>query len=182
MMKLVFVVLALLLLVNPASAFSAPAGGRANEAVAFFDSKYPFGRPSGDSPRFSDISEARARQAFGELSKLYGDEEALDMVKALPVILCFDCEEWQGSLDAWEEIFGKEQAMGMVGRNPGLLAVSAYQAAATEDSAMVFSYIIAATRPFGNILLPGLLFCLLTPAIEAVTGIPVRSAFLDIFQ
>ena len=66
----------------------------------------------------------------------------------------------------------------MVVRNPGLLAVTPTEAARSNDSAMQASYIIAATAPFGNILLPVLGTLLMVPAAEGITGIPIRATLL----
>lgn len=178
-----------------------------NEAIAIFDKTYPFGRPPAKpnpmgnigmpnrdidgtvifdygkpaatpGKRLTDITEPAARAAFTELSKLYGTDDALTMVAAQPIILAFNSKLWKDSLNEWEQLFGLEKAQAMVVRNPGLLAVKPSDAATTTEQAIVFSYIVAYTRPFSKVLLPGLLFLLLTPAIEQVTGIPIRSAVL----
>lgn len=86
--------------------------------------------------------------------------------------------DFASSLQEFSNIFGEEEAKGMVVRNPGLLAVTPAEAARTNDSAMQASYIIGATAPFGNILLPLLMTLLLVPAAEGVTGIPIRDTFL----
>jgi hypothetical protein len=64
-------------------------------------------------------------------------------------------------------------------RNPGLLAINPTNAAKSNEQTMVFSYLVAWTRPFGKVLLPGVLFLLLTPLIEQVTGLPIRTTFLS---
>ena len=89
----------------------------ADEAIAAFNDKYPFGReplkpnrflsigmPGTDidgttyrtykageprGKRLTDISEQEARATFAELAKLYGAESALVMTKAKPVCLAF---------------------------------------------------------------------------------------------
>lgn len=70
----------------------------------------------------------------------------------------------------------------MVIRNPALLSVapSGPDGADTADGkAMFLSYVIAATRPIGGLLL-GLLFTLLSiPALEIVTGVPTRAIVHD---
>ena len=67
----------------------------------------------------------------------------------------------------------------MVTRNAGLLAIRPDEAAKATDQTMQASYLIGATRPFGDILLPGLAFLLLVPAIEGITGVPIRAEFLS---
>lgn len=164
--------------------------------MAIYDKKFPFGReppksnfmgdfgmPNQDfdgtrlkkkyatSKRLTDISPAQAKQAFLELARLYGEERALAMVKAQPLCLAFDVKNFAKSLAAWAEVFGLEAAQEMVARNPGLLAVRPDEATNATDSTMAFSYIVAATRPLGPVLLAGLFFLLLTPTIESLTGI-----------
>jgi hypothetical protein len=174
-----------------------------NDAIAIFDKTYPFGRPPAKAnimgsfgmpnrdidgtvifdygkkttagKRLTDIDESRARAAFTELAKLYGVEEALTMVEAQPIILAFQFAVWKDSLNEWEQLFGAEKAQAMVVRNPGLLAVSPKDAATTTEQAIVFSYLVAYTRPFSKVLLPLLAFSLLTPAIEELTGITIRA-------
>lgn len=121
--------------------------------------------------RLTDISRERAAKAFNTLVKLYGEDRAMSIVKAQPLSLCFDSDYFGPSLEAWTEVFGLEAAQDMVARNPGLLAVRPDEAAKSTDSTMVFSYIVGATRPLGPLLLLTLLGLLLTPAIEAATGI-----------
>ncbi|CAM9951679.1 unnamed protein product [Ectocarpus sp. 13 AM-2016] len=62
----------------------------------------------------------------------------------------------------------------MVTRNPNLLAVrpTGFGGAANAKSdTMQMSYVIAATRPLGPVLLFGLAFCLAIPLVEIGTGI-----------
>jgi hypothetical protein len=175
------------------------------EAIQVFNKKYPFGRdPPKKNPflsfgmpsqpdstgkvydkdysklnkRFTDISEQQATEAFIELATVYGEERALGMVKALPVCLAFEKKVFGPSFQEWTAIFGLEQSQEMVARNPGLLAVKPEEAAKSNDQTMAFSYIVGYTRPLGPVLLPLLMFLLLSPAIEEVTGIPIRSSFL----
>jgi hypothetical protein len=173
-----------------------------DEAVQIFDKTYPFGRdppktiglgnfgmPDRDidgtvvkkykssNKRLTDITEQEAKASFAELAKVYGDERALDMVKSFPLCLAFDKSAWAKSLALWAEKFGEEESKEMVRRNPGLLALKAKEAAKANDSTMQFSYLVAITRPAGSILLPTLLALLLVPAVEQLTGIPLRSSF-----
>ena len=163
----------------------------ADEAVAIYAKAYPFdrappkkdivgnfGMPSklserkpNSKSRLTDISEADARATFAEISRLYNEERALEMVKAMPICLAFNRDRFAECLDIFEERFGLEAAQDMVKRNPGLLAIAPKDAVSADDSAMAFSYIIAFTRPVGPFLLGGLLLALLTPFIEKVSGI-----------
>ena len=124
-----------------------------------------------------DIDDARIRSSFTEIATLYGEDNALDMVKALPNILAFDSNNFGPALDAFGEIFGEEEANAMVVRNPGLLAVSPKNAATSTDQTMQFSYIVAATRPIGKAGLPAILALLSVPGLEKAFNIPIRAQF-----
>jgi hypothetical protein len=174
-----------------------------DEAIAFYNEKFPFERePPKPSPfttlgmsdkmkaqmesrnqrrRLTDISEKQARSAFQELAKLYGDDVAKQMVIDLPVCLSFERTWFKPSLGAYSEIFGKEEAKAMVARNPGLLAVKPSDAATVTDQTMTFSYLIAYTRPSSKVTLPLLFVLLAIPVVEAITGIQIRAAFFSLF-
>jgi hypothetical protein len=177
----------------------------ASEAIQVFKQTYPdrppvtvpawrqFGMPNRDIDgttynvvkpgqalkRLSDISEKEALASFAELAKLYGEEETLGMVKAMPIILAFSKKEFAGCRKAWSEIFGDEACKAMVIRNPGLLACRAIDAPNTNEQTMAFSYIVALTRPAGPFLLSTTLALLLTPALEALTGLSIRTSVLS---
>ncbi|GAX13381.1 hypothetical protein FisN_8Lh409 [Fistulifera solaris] len=174
-----------------------------DEAIAFYNEKFPFQRePPKPSPfttlgmsdkmkaqmesrnerrRLTDISEKQARSAFQELAKLYGDDVAKQMVIDLPVCLSFERTWFKPSLEAYSEIFGKDKAMAMVARNPGLLAVKPSDAATVTDQTMTFSYLVAYTRPYSKVTLPLLFVLLAIPVVEAITGIQIRAAFFSLF-
>lgn len=171
------------------------------EAVDIFLTKFPPGRPlpktsrlgvpdaiktkydgQTERKRLTDIPEDKLKVNFNALAKVYGPEQALEMVKILPIVLSFNSNWFQPSFDEYAEIFGAEEAKAMVLRNPGLLGVKPGDAATSTDQTMVFSYLVGYTRPVAPILQPLLLFALLSPAIEATTGIPVRTSFLSLFQ
>ena len=166
------------------------------EAITIYNKQFPFGReppkrnplvdfgmPNQDfdgtriksknpsKKRLTDITPEQAKIAFNELARLYGDERAIKMVKAQPICLAFDNKNFAPCLENWSNVFGLEAAQEMVVRNPGLLAVRAEEAAKATDSTMVFSYIVAITRPAGGFLLATLFLLLLTPVIESITGI-----------
>eukprot|EP00545_Synedropsis_sp_CCMP1620_P008300 CAMPEP_0119005874 /NCGR_PEP_ID=MMETSP1176-20130426/1979_1 /TAXON_ID=265551 /ORGANISM="Synedropsis recta cf, Strain CCMP1620" /LENGTH=204 /DNA_ID=CAMNT_0006957729 /DNA_START=53 /DNA_END=667 /DNA_ORIENTATION=+ len=197
----------LLLLVGACQAFPIGAAQKkgavkqaGNAAIAVFEQKFPFddgapiqqvglgnfGMPgsstSAPGKRLTDIGEPRARAAFAELAKLYGTDEALEMVQVQPIVLCFNYKLWKESLENWGEVYGLEKAQGMVQRNPGLLAVKPADAAASDESTMVFSYIVGITRPFSKVLLPLLLLLVLSPGIEQATGIPIREMRESLFN
>ncbi|KAL7545011.1 hypothetical protein ACHAWF_008384 [Thalassiosira exigua] len=94
----------------------------------------------------TDDERARVVETFTELASLYGDEEALAMVKIQPQVLRFNKDYFAPCLDSWEEQFGLESAQAMVSRNPGLLGFRP-ELTANAEPCMAFSYVIAATRP-----------------------------------
>lgn len=120
-----------------------------------------------------DIDVTRQKNAFSELARLYGEDDALTMTKILPNILAFDFKNFDGSLSAFSELFGEEEAKGMVIRNPSLLAVNPTVAASSDDQTMQLSYVVSATRgkPIGQVLIA--LLCI--PGLEQVTQIPIRA-------
>jgi len=109
---------------------------------------------------------------FNEMARLYGDETALDFVKTMPQVcpvlgniqtgtasylnnipqtLKFNKDNFEPCLDSWSEQFTLERAQSMVRRNPGLLGV---RPETTDDAeaSMLFSYIVAYTRPLPKII------------------------------
>lgn len=174
-----------------------------DEAIAFYNEKFPFQRePPKASPlstfgmsdktksqmasrnqgrRLTDITEKQARSTFQQLAKLYGDDVAKQMVIDLPVCLSFNPSWFKPSLEAYSEIFGKDEAQAMVARNPGLLAVKPSDAVTVTDQTMTFSYLVAYTRPYSKVTLPLLFGLLLIPVVEAITDIPIRATFFSVF-
>lgn len=134
------------------------------------------GRKKGKS--FSDREEKDLRSTFKELARLYGEDNALQMVKDLTIVLAFKRNYFAPSLEAFSEVFGEEESKAMVQRNPGLLALppsGAGGADSVTDQTMQFSYLVGYTRPFGPFLLYGLLFLLFDPFLEYLTGIPIKT-------
>lgn len=112
------------------------------------------------------VTREQAGLTFNELARLYGDEEALAMVKLEPRVLVFNCDNYAPCLEAWTEQFGLEAAKGMVGRNPNLLAVRPLLAKKPAEDSMFFSYVIAASRPLPKILAAGLLLSIATAGMQ----------------
>lgn len=180
----------------------------AEEAAEIFFNKYPFrkeiknvnplgniGMPdrdidgtrykktapkAGERRSLADISEDKAKTTFSGIAKIYGEDEALEMVKIFPLALAFDEKKIAEVFGIWSELFGEEETKGMVLRNPALLAVGPELAKKTDKQTMQFSYIVAATRPIGIFGPIGIVGLLCVPAIEAATGVaisePVRAA------
>lgn len=125
---------------------------------------------------------------FNEMARLYGDEAALDFVKTMPQVrpvlgnnimrlrqhpvlsdipqtLKFNKENFEPCLDSWSEQFTLKKAQSMVRRNPGLLGV---RPETTDDAeaSMLFSYIVAYTRPLPKIIGVGGLLAIATAGIN----------------
>lgn len=129
--------------------------------------------------RMVDQSVDTQKANFLEIARIYGEDEALQMVKDLPYVLAFKKSNFAENYKVYEEIFGEEPAKAMVQRNPGLLAIKAEDAARnTNEQTMVFSYLVGFFRPISGIAGPLLIFLLSTPALEQVTGIPIRTSLL----
>ena len=128
---------------------------------------------------YSDRSEADLRATYGALSKFFGDDEALQMVKDFPLVLTMNRNNLAAIMDAYGTTFGSDEAAAMVQRNPGLLFCKPKDAAEADNLTMQLSYVVAATRPLGPFLLYGLLFLLFEPALELATGIPLKAMLLS---
>ena len=125
-----------------------------------------------------DVVESERVKTFSTIATLYGTDEALTMLKAMPSILAFDNTNFAPALTEFSTIFGEDEAKAMVMRNPGLLYVKPEGAATSDDLTMQFSYIIGFTRPVGPVLLYGTLSLLMVPVLEGITGVS-RAAFLS---
>lgn len=137
------------------------------------------GRKMGNT--FSERDDKTLKASFKTLAKIYGEDNALQMIKDLPIALAFNSKNFGPSLVEFGKIFGEDEARAMVQRNPGLLALrptGASGADTVDDQTMQFSYIVAATRPAGDFLLYGLIFLLFEPFLEVLTGIPVKENLL----
>lgn len=126
-------------------------------------STYPFRfRPDNETSG----TKASCSVTFNELARLYGDEEALEMVQLEPRSLKIPMENFALCLDAWSEQFGLEASQAMVGRNPGLLSVLPKQAKEPAEPTMAFSYIVAVTRPLPKIFVVGGILSILTAGMR----------------
>jgi len=159
------------------SAANSPA---ADDAVAVFTRKY------GSRRKAKPIDESKLRSAYAELARLFSEESASKMAKAEPCVLEFRQSYFEEIKVIFDEKFGEEATQGLLIRNPGLLGIKpdgwgeeGYGGAATAGpETIALSYVIAATRPLGNFGLVGLLALVLTPGIDAATGLGLRDAFL----
>lgn len=177
------------ILASDASAFSSMGNPKTlapvDQALEIFGKEFEFSTKTqvgGERRKLTDISEQKAKASFQELAKAYGNEQALMMVKTMPICLAFDKEKFGPSLKVFQELFGEEEAREMVARNPGLLAVTPNDAASSNEQTMVFSYIVAYTRPLGPLLIPFLLLFLSSMVFEVSTGVSLRSLVLQPFQ
>lgn len=168
--------LALVALASTAVTSFSPPSFSVAKATEIYRARYPDTDGKGD--RYCDISNQKISGGFTELKKVYGEQQALEMIRIMPIILVFKKENFAPSFKAMAEIFGTEETKGMVLRNPGLLEVGPADAATSNDQTMVFSYLVSFFRPLSSVLLPLILFLLCIPAIDAVTGLGIRSTFL----
>mmetsp|Transcript_30273 Transcript_30273/g.54819 ORF Transcript_30273/g.54819 Transcript_30273/m.54819 type:complete len:198 (+) Transcript_30273:63-656(+) len=104
--------------------------------------------------------------AFNELARLYGDQEALAIVKIQPRSLRFSSDNFAPCLEFWTEQFGPEAAQAMVCRNPGLLGVRPSEAEQPAEASMALSYVVGVTRPLPKILAVGGLLAILTAGLR----------------
>jgi hypothetical protein len=116
-------------------------------------------------PMFA-ASQRQARTTFNQLAKLYGDEQALGMVKIQPMCLCFTSSNFEPCLEAWTEQFGEDAAKAMVYRNPGLLAVSPTLAKEPAEASMALSYVVAVTRPLPKFIAAGGILAILSAGLH----------------
>lgn len=138
-------------------------------------------KPEDTSESIFARKEADLISVFDAIAYLYGDEEALKMVKIQPGVLAFNKENFGPSLEAFGAKFGAEEARAMVIRNPGLLSVKPTNAEAADDLTMKLSYVVDFTRPIGA-LGPIVTIGLLTvPAIEGLTGVTRGELFSSLF-
>ena len=169
-------------------AASAKGSPLADEALEIYLDKYPvdaktasfffesWGMPESYQAPKSKKSifsrkEADIKATFNAIASIYGDEEALGMVKIQPPVLAFEKENFQPSLDAFGEIFGYEESKEMIIRNPGLLATEPEDAAAATDLTMQLSYVVQVTRPIGAAGPVILVALLCVPALEQALGV-----------
>mmetsp|Transcript_4716 Transcript_4716/g.7696 ORF Transcript_4716/g.7696 Transcript_4716/m.7696 type:complete len:220 (-) Transcript_4716:3891-4550(-) len=111
------------------------------------------------------------KATFNTIASIYGDEEALKMVKIQPSVLAFEKANFQPSLDAFGENFGYEESKQMIIRNPGLLGTKPANAAAADDLTMQLSYVVQFTRPIGAVGPVILIGLLCVPALESALGV-----------
>ena len=180
---------------SPAKKKSSPL---ADEAVSIYTSKFSqtaqskffwaswgmpdsFQKPEGSTPSIFARTEAELVSTFDVIASLYGDEEALKMVKIQPGVLAFNRENFRPSLEAFVEKFGANEARDMIVRNPGLLSVKPSNAEAADDLTMQLSYVVEFTRPVGA-LGPFLILGLVSvPAIESVVGVTRADLLASLF-
>ena len=123
----------------------------------------------------------KLRATFDALVPLYGEENALNMVKIQPGVLAFNKENFRPSLEAFGEKFGVEEAKAMVLRNPGLLSVKPANAASADDLTMQLSYVVEVTRPIGAAGPIGVLALLSVPVIEGALGMSKGELLASLF-
>lgn len=130
-----------------------------------------YNKPENSSESIFERKQEELKSTFNTIASLYGEEEALNMVKIQPGVLAFNKDNFGPSLAAFGEKFGADEAREMVIRNPGLLSVKPANAESADDLTMQLSYVVEFTRPIGvagPIFVIGLL---MIPALESATGV-----------
>lgn len=162
-----------------------------------FGAATPTKSPSADAAvaLFADLNakkrsrptvESDLRDNYAELSKIFGDEMSLGLVKTTPAVLQMERSYFAGTYAVFCEKFGVDETDALLLRNPGLLAIKpdgwgpdGYAGAGEAGpETIAMSYVIAATRPLGKYGVFGLVGLLSVPALEQVTGIS-RSVLLS---
>lgn len=172
----------------------------AEEAVEIYTNKYPtsgntrqkfffesWGMPGAYQAPVDSSESIFTRQVneltatFNTIASIYGDEEALKMVKIQPNVLAFNKDNIGPSLDAFGEKFGYDESKEMIIRNPGLLGTRPAAAAEADDLTMQMSYVVDITRPIGAFGPLFLIALLSVPAIESAAGVSRGELFASFF-
>ncbi|KAL7466410.1 hypothetical protein ACHAXS_006712 [Conticribra weissflogii] len=179
---------------------AAPSSALTDEALQIYLDKYPvkngsgqkfffdsWGMPesyqtTGESKALFNFDDTKLRATFNAIAQLYGEENALKMVKIQPGILAFKKENFKQSLENFGEIFGYDEAKDMVLRNPGLLSVNPANAAAADKLTMQLSYVVEFTRPVGKAGPFVLLSLLSVPVIEGSLGLSRGELIASLFN
>jgi len=155
--------LSCVLLSLAATALAAPKGvapataGGYTRALAAYSKTYGRAKPG----TFYYRDDKFKQSCFKELARIYTEDTAVGMVEAVPGALSFDPANFQPTLDVFAEKFGGDDAArAMIVRNPALLGTTPKAAAKADGAVMTASYVIAATRPIGGLLLVGLFLLL----------------------
>lgn len=135
-----------------------------DDAIAFFKKQTPNPRPGGSY----DVTEVELKARFDVLSNLFKSEsKALNVVQAVPAVLTVSKERVKANFEVYEAKWGYEKTCGVLLRNPNLFNVPTrgYGSAETSgEETIIVSYVVAATRPIGGVLL-GLLFISLAKGV-----------------
>lgn len=137
-------------------------------------------RPNNDVNIF-ERKQDELKSVFNTIASLYGEEEALEMVKIQPGVLAFNKDNMAPSLAAFGENFGEEEAKAMVLRNPGLLSVKPDSAESADGLTMQLSYVVDITRPIGALGPAFIIALLCIPALEGATGVSRGELFSSLF-
>mmetsp|Transcript_27174 Transcript_27174/g.41320 ORF Transcript_27174/g.41320 Transcript_27174/m.41320 type:complete len:195 (-) Transcript_27174:292-876(-) len=154
---------------TPLHAVAGRRGGKSSPLLDDALAAYPYKfqpEKAADSTLYAAVTQKEAATCFNELARLYGDKEALAMVKLQPRLLTFNSQFFAPCLDAWTDQFGLEAAQAMVQRNPGLLGVSPTLAQEPAEASMALSYVVGVTRPLPKLIAGGLLLAIATAGLR----------------
>lgn len=129
-----------------------------------------YSKPDEEKKIFARQS-AELTATFNTIASLYGEDNALNMVKVEPRVLAFEKDNFGPSLEKFGDKWGIDEAKEMVIRNPGLLSVKPADAEAADDLTMQLSYVVEVTRPIGKAGPFAIVALLSVPALESATGV-----------
>lgn len=136
--------------------------------------------------KLSETPDEDLAATFEALAELYGgDDKALEMVEAVPRILAFEASKLAatkasfvanlaGDKDDEPAKYTEADVVAMIQRNPLLSGVPATgygSAEACGEETMYASYVVAATRPLGPVLLFTLIALVLSPFVKKALGL-----------
>jgi hypothetical protein len=145
----------------------------AKEAVQLYTTKYAKQLAENKESRYA-YPESTLMKNFAALTAAIKDEErAIAIVKVWPDIVVVDPKKVAANINTYATCFEFDQAVGMITRNPSLLAIAPTGYGSAEAACekgggkdlMVMSYVISATRPIGKPLLALLFGCLLKAVV-----------------
>mmetsp|Transcript_21777 Transcript_21777/g.36420 ORF Transcript_21777/g.36420 Transcript_21777/m.36420 type:complete len:224 (-) Transcript_21777:102-773(-) len=143
-------------------------GPNAEKAISIYKKSFPNPKAGGTW----DLDESAVAYYFYEMAKFTKSEEVvLEMMSVVPDIVTKNVERSKANFEIYTETYGFDEAIGLITRNPNILAVPTRgygSAEVAKEDAMAMSYVIAFTRPLGAPLLALLFSALLTPFIKSL--------------
>jgi hypothetical protein len=144
----------------------------AKEAVRIYTTKYAKQLARNKDSRYAYPESTLIKNFAALTAAIKDDERAIAVVKVWPDIVVVDSEKIAANFNTYATCFEFDQAVGMITRNPSLLAIAPTGYGSAEAACekggkdlMVMSYVISVTRPIGKPLLALLFGCLLKAVV-----------------